>query len=121
MEKIGSRLEDVTVERDERASVVEQLYAAPSNQQEIATGIQTMTIDEDENKEQTMTVDEDVAEAEQPTEQPTESPMVAFQYQNEFEQIMAFGFEVEPNVVRYLLTENKGNVGQVVNNLLAAS
>lgn len=113
MQKIGSRLEEVTVERDERASVVEQLYAAPTNQQEISTGIQSMTIDDDENKEQTN----------EPTDvkQPTESPMVAFQYQNEFEQIMAFGFDVEPNVVRYLLTENKGNVGAVVNNLLAAS
>jgi len=54
-------------------------------------------------------------------EQPEDEPMVAFQYQEGFEKIMDFGFEVEPNVVRYLLTENKGDVGAVVNNLLAAS
>jgi hypothetical protein len=117
MEKTVSKLVDVSMERDERASVVEQLYAAPTNQQEISTGIQSMTIDEDENKEQT----NEPAKTEQPTEQPTQTPMVAFQYHSEFEQIMAFGFDVESNVVRYLLTENKGNVGAVVNNLLAAS
>lgn len=127
MERVGSRLEDVTMERDERATVIEQLYAtaapeptASDNQTAIATGIQSMTIDQDA-PQQNCSFADTTDDAEQPSEQATESPMVAFEYQKEFEQILDFGFEAEPNVVRYLLTEHKGNVGAVVNNLLAAS
>merc|ERR1711964_847566 len=73
--KVASKLDHVSQERDERAAVLEQLYAPQS---EIATGVENMSIDED-------------AAAEKPAqevEQPTAEPMVAFQYQNEFEQVM---------------------------------
>jgi len=121
MAKVESRLENVSVEREERAAVIEQLYAAPTmtattNEQDdnqIATAVEGMSIEEDAAPVQAQ-------EPQQPTES-SSSPMVAFQYQTEFEQVMRMGFDTQPNVIRYLLTENKGNVGAVVNNLLAAS
>jgi hypothetical protein len=138
MNRTQSRLEDVSMERDERATVIDQLYAMPaetqptttepadltveSNEAEIATAVEAMTIEEDDAPAMiTNEVDAATENVEQPAEQPAEQPMVAYEYQKEFEQILDFGFDAEPNVVRYLLTENKGNVGAVVNNLLAAS
>lgn len=109
--KVASRLDRVSVERDDRAAVLEQLYAAPktSTEPELTTGVQTMSIEGD------------ASAAHEEVEQPKEEPMVAFEYQTQFDQVMRMGFDTQPNVIRYLLTENKGNVGAVVNALLAAS
>lgn len=128
IEKVGARLEDVTMERAERATVVEQLYAPSTNEptaapadtraeekpQDISAGVQAMSMDEPSQEEAT------IASADASMEQPTEQPMGAFEYQTEFDQVARMGFDAEPNVIRYLLTEHKGNVGAVVNNLLAA-
>lgn len=86
----------------------------------------------DESQEVAMKADPVIEQEEQKiemlpmdnTEMPTEQPVVdeakPFQYQNEFQQVQGMGFSSNPDVVRYLLVENKGDVTKVINTLLSS-
>lgn len=59
---------------------------------------------------------------EQPTEQPAKKEQEApvFKYHEQFVQVQHMGFATNPDVVRCLLVENKGDVTKVINTLLSS-
>lgn len=53
------------------------------------------------------------------TQPPTAPPKPTFKYQDELNQVQGMGFSSNPEVIRYLLTENKGDVTKTINHLLS--
>lgn len=73
----------------------------------------------------------EMSAVEQPTEQPAidsqqgrskdnKDEEVSFKYQDEFKMVSGMGFEANPDVLRYLLIENKGDITKVINTLLSS-